>query len=618
MLRKFCHVTCNPIHLKDLSNILNNRRTVFDDDSNLLNLRQGCPIKVGRANVHVRVIDDDEFCVQNSRPDEFDPINRTNGCDSHLCKCSRILISKGSTGLVLNDSDVNFSVSSSRNKILEDLLAHVPAILGWMVGSIGQQKIKFSKDDGLLGVREQAMPSIIGMILCLKRHFNGNRFHNRVLKAIPTGSPRSQRKTMFHPYLLLLLLVPCISVASVDLCPTASVTIVESIPIEMSLQTKNHTYDAWHRLFSNAKKSIILGEFYFLLTDGANHPAQDGGYMGQQIFQDLVTAGRDRKVDIRIVQNQPSTTFTDEDSAALAKMGIATVRSIDWVKLIGAGILHTKLIIIDDSHMYIGSANFDWTSLSQVKEIGIVIENCPAIVQDVRKIFEMYWVASDMTKLPQHWDPQYATRYNLANPMTISYNGQVGDAFVASSPIEFCASGRTNDIDALVSTIRSAKKTISIEVMDYSASSLYDDPNKYWPVISDALIDAAFSRGVSIRLLFSQWNYTMSFTYQWMYSLNAIDNIQVRLFKVPPQHGVPYVPYTRVNHAKFMVTDEASYIGTSNWSSDYFENTGGLSFNTKTEMVRSQMQDVFDRDWNSAYAHPLPSKQLPDSETEIF
>lgn len=54
--------------------------------------------------------------------------------------------------------------------------------------------------------------------------------------------------------------------------------------------------------------------------------------------------------------------------------------------------------------------------------------------------------------------------------------------------------------------------------------------------------------------------------------------------------------------------------GTSNWSEDYFVNTGGVgivlrnSKNNSTDTgnpVRDQVEEVFKRDWSSKYAHPL-------------
>ena len=74
------------------------------------------------------------------------------------------------------------------------------------------------------------------------------------------------------------------------------------------------------------------------------------------------------------------------------------------------------------------------------------------------------------------------------------------------------------------------------------------------------------------------------------------------------------IPYGRVNHNKYMVTDKTAYIGTSNWSGDYFIDTAGIGFiledrehdrNDTISTIRSDLASVFDRDWNSIYAVDL-------------
>lgn len=39
--------------------------------------------------------------------------------------------------------------------------------------------------------------------------------------------------------------------------------------------------------------------------------------------------------------------------------------------------------------MYIGSANSDWRSLTQVKEMGVYIQDCPCVAEDLGKIFDV-------------------------------------------------------------------------------------------------------------------------------------------------------------------------------------------------------------------------------------
>lgn len=84
-----------------------------------------------------------------------------------------------------------------------------------------------------------------------------------------------------------------------------------------------------------------------------------------------------------------------------------------------------------------------------------------------------------------------------------------------------------------------------------------------------------------------------------------------RRFIVPTDEEQQRIPYARVNHNKYMVTDQVAYIGTSNWSGDYFETTAGIGLVLKDSLpqmsnsIRKDLESVFDRDWNSTYAHIL-------------
>lgn len=75
-----------------------------------------------------------------------------------------------------------------------------------------------------------------------------------------------------------------------------------------------------------------------------------------------------------------------------------------------------------------------------------------------------------------------------------------------------------------------------------------------------------------------------------------------------------HIPFGRVNNNKYMVTDKVAYIGTSNWSGDYFVNIAGVGLvledsvidrNESTQTIRTDLARVFGRDWNSKYARDL-------------
>lgn len=85
-------------------------------------------------------------------------------------------------------------------------------------------------------------------------------------------------------------------------------------------------------------------------------------------------------------------------------------------------------------------------------------------------------------------------------------------------------------------------------------------------------------------------------------------------FILPATEDQIKIPFGRVNHNKYMVTDRVAYIGTSNWSGDYFIDTAGIGLvmedanherNETITTIRTELASVFDRDWNSAYAVDL-------------
>ena len=78
---------------------------------------------------------------------------------------------------------------------------------------------------------------------------------------------------------------------------------------------------------------------------------------------------------------------------------------------------------------------------------------------------------------------------------------------------------------------------------------------------------AILERGVEVKLLFSLWDHTKADMTNYMKSLTALNGIhdaqvEAKLFEVPsftPDQAL--IPFARVNHNKYMVTDKTGFIG---------------------------------------------------------
>lgn len=208
---------------------------------------------------------------------------------------------------------------------------------------------------------------------------------------------------------------------------------------------------------------------------------------------------------------------------------------------------------------------------------------------------------------------------------------QTAQLFVAAAPLEATAGhSRAFDEDALVYTIQSAQKRVGLSVMDFTPFSMYAlDTHKgsiWWPALTDALVAGVFGkRGLHVRLLISQWQHTRP---EMLTALSQLQHqaelcetmkpactgrLEIKIFRVPgwanttssSMTKAAWPSYTRVNHAKYIVTDKRANVGTSNMEWGYFYTTAGASVNTDHEPTRQALESVFFRNWNSGYAQPL-------------
>ncbi|XP_028921100.1 5'-3' exonuclease PLD3 [Ornithorhynchus anatinus] len=397
--------------------------------------------------------------------------------------------------------------------------------------------------------------------------------------------------------------------------------LVESIPEGLTFAsgpTHPTISQAWLDLAAGAHRSLDIASFYWTLTNQDTRTQEPSAQQGERVLQELLNLAP-KGVNVRVAVSKPNGPQPQADLQALLDSG-AQIRMVDMQRLTH-GVLHTKFWVVDQTHIYIGSANMDWRSLTQVKELGVVVYNCSCLAQDLAKVFEAYWyLGQSGSAIPSPWPDSYATRYNLDSPLQLQLNGTPARVYFSSAPPSLCPAGRTPDLSALLSLVDDARGFVYVAVMNYLPTMEFSHPRRFWPAIDDGLRRAAYERGVKVRLLVSCWDHSEPSLLPFLRSLAALqDNrthydVQVRLFVVPADEAQARIPYARVNHNKYMVTDRAAYIGTSNWSGSYFTQTAGSALVVNQTGaagaagdpgLREQLEAVFLRDWDSVYSHEL-------------
>lgn len=437
--------------------------------------------------------------------------------------------------------------------------------------------------------------------------------------------------------------------------------LVESIPLDLedlrSPEGVAEMKTALKRLVDGAQETIdVTAVYWSLLGDGddmaglpAERLAELGAGYGRALFESLENAAR-RGVRIRILE---ATGFGEDEeepkpseSARLVEQfpGRVRVRPVDLQPWFGGGIMHHKSWIVDGRSLYLGSANMDWRSLTQVKELGVIVENQPVIAADAAGQFEAWWQLAAMelqtveivdaalqkARLVPGWSnlvagngrsphPFAATNYNQANPLPLIAGNVPGTAYLTASPPELGNNGRTDDLTGLLHTIHTAESALCLSVMNFIPAGWQDEQMFHWPALTDALLQAAINRGVHVRLLVSQWPYTYPATWPFLQALRdwaaaaGEENggrIEIKQMTLPGWDETEgetrrYAGHSRVNHTKYIVSERRLNVGTSNMIWGYFSQTSGGSLNTDHPELIRQALAVFDRDWQSPYARLL-------------
>ncbi|GAB4854654.1 hypothetical protein Ancab_023236 [Ancistrocladus abbreviatus] len=484
--------------------------------------------------------------------------------------------------------------------------------------------------------------------------------------------------------LLVALWLPNLPPASTTECKA---WLVQSIPTDMPQLTLVPgvlpTAKVFQWLAGNSSKSLdIMAQYWQLVAEPDNPQSGDYGYSkgdmqrfgakeGLDVYKAIENAA-DRKIEVRLLQHSgvfPDYTKEPTDLAS----GRPNVESVTLLlsKWWGSGIIHAKVWISDGRDIYIGSANNDWKSLTQVKEAGIYITGCPRIAKDVQKYFNNLWKLASLnssyytkTVWDQQWQinrtvpcwshfispkarcrsplpgyvktPEVTGYPMLSDPFMFrvplqtpgSSNKYPYHSYLSFAPPELSFGKFQADEQAWLETITSVGTgaVVRINTMDWLGQSSYTKETVFWSSLSSAISEVVFSKKATVRLIVAHWAHIINGTDQYLKSLlytNALchsstynhcsGKVEIKYYEVPGYNstgaaiangtktGNLYPGYTRVNHAKYAVSDVRAHIGTSNLVWDYFYTTAGVSFGTYNPAIVSQLQEIFDADWNSPY-----------------
>ncbi|ONK70452.1 uncharacterized protein A4U43_C05F33870 [Asparagus officinalis] len=408
------------------------------------------------------------------------------------------------------------------------------------------------------------------------------------METVPVLRPRSCLLTltaeMKQPSTLVLLILlsavwsPPVTIAS----SSCKAWLVQSIPTDMPLLPRVpgvlSSGEVLKWLAGNATERLdIIAQYWQLVAEPENPKSGDYGYSDEQMKRYGADEGRevykaledaaDRKVNMRFVQHSgvyPDYTKEPSDLAS----GRPNVKNVTLLfdSWWGSGIVHAKVWISDGKDIYVGSANNDWKSLTQVKELGIYLVGCPGIAKKLEIYFDNLFKLSSLnstsyTKVVQdeHWqvnrkvpcwshfiNPRERCRsplpYYVDVPHTDGYpilsdphmfgipletpgynisSSLQHSSYLSFAPPELLFGKFQADEQAWVETIKSVEfgGTVRISTMDWLGQSEYAKQTIYWSSLSSAISEVVFSKNTNVKILVAHWSHFIENTDQYLKSL---------------------------------------------------------------------------------------------------
>lgn len=369
---------------------------------------------------------------------------------------------------------------------------------------------------------------------------------------------------------------------------TSRVQWVQSVPLETDLAQPDlpHTLRVWLAMIDRAQRSIELAQFYVRAPVGSDL---------DPVMEALSRAGQ-RGVKIRLLV---SNALKGEYESTLQRLQQIPgfVHRIFEMPGAGVGVLHAKYWIIDDEEVFMGSQNFDWRALQHIHETGWLISDV-AVNRIFRRLFDWDWELMTPSENPAPYSDASLTSQGEV-PWATFGNGEV-----VISPPNLGPPGFRLALSALVELIARSRQSLEIQLLQYSPLEQVENVRPHrWDVLDQALRSAA-ARGVRIQLMVSEWNRRQP-DYAELQSLARVPGIEIRIPEIPVWSGGA-IPYARVIHTKMMIVDgHTTWLGTSNWSEDYFCSSRNVEVILQQSAAAEVGQRIYRTLWNSLLSHEV-------------
>ena len=357
-----------------------------------------------------------------------------------------------------------------------------------------------------------------------------------------------------------------------------------SYPAETALEEKDLrlAQDVWPEMIDRAVKTVDVEQFY--VTPAKGEPLD-------ATLAALRRAGQ-RGVHIRVLLEEKFAANSREGMDILKVIPNLELRTLDWSKISGTGIIHAKVMVVDSTAAYVGSQNWDWRSLKHVHELGLQITE-GHIVAGLRAIFDYDWAAAAGKNAPARQKGRTAP-------------DRTRRAYLVGSPWPFLPPGIGDSESEISRLIGEAQKDLSIQVMDYVPTT-YGRPKRFYGVFDNALRDASV-RGIRVRLAVADWN-AKGPNLRHLESLALLPGISVKICTIPPSSQGP-IPFARVIHSKYMTVDGGVlWLGTSNWTGGYLDSSRNVELVVKDAALSQRVLQIFEHVWGSSYCESLDPRK---------